>query len=98
MARDNPETAGASLPRQAVLAPQVRLIGEVSDDMLRGLLDQLSKLTGDEAIVSIEISTLGGDAEIGRRMVLEMDLPAKGFPTAASCSSASRRSIRPAPR
>ncbi|HTM95057.1 MAG TPA: peptidase S14 [Croceibacterium sp.] len=82
MARDNPgaETPGAALPRECVLNPQVRLIGPVCDDMLRLMLDRLAKLTGDEEIVAIEISTLGGDAEIGRRMVLEMDLVRERLP------------------
>jgi ATP-dependent protease ClpP protease subunit len=82
MARDNPGegNSGAPLPRECVLNPQVRLIGEVSDVMLVKLLDQLAKLTGDEQVVAIEISTLGGDAEIGRRMILEMDLVRERLP------------------
>jgi ATP-dependent protease ClpP protease subunit len=81
MAPDNPvEATGAALPRGCVLNPHVRLIGEVCDDMLRLMLDQLAKLSGDEKIVAIEISTLGGDAEIGRRMILEIDLVRERLP------------------
>jgi ATP-dependent protease ClpP protease subunit len=75
MARDNPEqSSGAALPRELVLNPHVRLFGEIGDDMLRKLLDQLATLTGDEGTVAVEITTVGGDAEVGRRMILEMDL------------------------
>lgn len=81
MARDNPGVeTGAALPRECVLNPQVRLIGEVSDAMLRLMLDQLAQLSGNEEIVAVEISTLGGDAEIGRRMILEMDLVRERLP------------------
>jgi ATP-dependent protease ClpP protease subunit len=81
MARDNPVAeTGAALPRECVLNPQVRLIGEVCDNMLRVMLDQLAKLSGDEEIAAVEISTLGGDAEIGRRMILEMDLARERLP------------------
>jgi len=77
MARDNP---GATLQRECVLNPQVRLIGSVDEAMLQAMLDQLASLTGDEDIVAVEISTLGGDAEIGRRMILEMDLVRERLP------------------
>jgi len=81
MARDNPDAdTGAALPRECVLDPQVRMIGEVDTDMLRRMLDQLAKLSGDEEIVAVEISTPGGDAEIGRRMILEMDLVRERLP------------------
>jgi ATP-dependent protease ClpP protease subunit len=78
MARDN--STGAALPRVLVHSPHVRLIGEINDDTLRGLLDQLAALTGEEGTVALEISTLGGDAEIARRMVLEMDLARERLP------------------
>lgn len=76
MARDNPERqhTGADLPRECLLNPQVRLIGEIGETMLSNMLDQLAKLNGDEEIVAVEISTPGGDAEIGRRMIVEIDL------------------------
>jgi ATP-dependent protease ClpP protease subunit len=80
MARDNPAPVGAPLARTLVLTPRVRLNGEITDDTLRGLLNQLDTLSGDEATVAIEISTLGGDAEIARRMVLEMDLARERLP------------------
>lgn len=82
MARGNPGTQGAALPRALVLDPQVRLIGEINDNTLRNLLDQLAQLTGDEGTVAVEISTLGGAPEIARRMVLEIDLMRERMPNA----------------
>jgi ATP-dependent protease ClpP protease subunit len=81
MARDNPgELRGAVVPRELVFNPHVRLIGEICDDMLRSMLDQLAKLSADEDIVAVEITTVGGDAEVGRRMMLEMDLARERLP------------------
>ncbi len=78
MARDDKDT-----PRQPVelFRPQVSLLGEVGEDMLTTLRDGLKaaeEAPGDGA-VTVEISTLGGDAEIGRRMMLEVDLFRRAF-------------------
>ena len=61
-------------PPAGILQAQISLMGEVTEDMAASLADQLAKLDeGDDPIV-LEITTLGGDAEFARRMVLEVDL------------------------
>lgn len=44
------------------------------------MLDQLAKLSGKENLVAVEISTVGGDAEVARRMILEIDLVPERLP------------------
>lgn len=58
----------------ALRSPQISLLGEVAEDMLESFLTQLSRAERGEGDIVIEITTAGGDAEIGRRLVLEMDL------------------------
>ena len=69
MARDNP-----SKPAPAELStPQISLIGEVCDAMAKELRDKLGEQKKDgEGPVVVEISTLGGDAEMARRMVADV--------------------------
>jgi ATP-dependent protease ClpP protease subunit len=54
--------------------PQVSLTGEVGKEMLASLLEQLAKVDPGPEPVVIEMTTLGGDAEFGRRMALELGL------------------------
>jgi hypothetical protein len=54
--------------------PQVSLWGEVTEDSFPDFLDQLRGAEGGDGPVTIEVCTLGGDAETARRMVLEIDL------------------------
>jgi len=49
-------------------------MGEVTEDMACSLVEQLAKVEDGDEPVTFEISTLGGDAEFARRMVLEVDL------------------------
>ena len=66
------EDRGADAPA-SVLNPQISLMGEVTEEMARSLRDQLRGLDpGDDPVV-VEMTTLGGDAEFARRMVLEID-------------------------
>lgn len=69
MSRDDPPFAPDLLAR-----PAVSLIGEVNEAMARALPDQLHALVPGEDPVVIEVSTLGGDAEMARRIVLDLDL------------------------
>lgn len=74
---DHQEPAAADVatpPRELLHAPQIRLLGEVNESMLLSLLDGLEKAAGGEGPIAVEVTTLGGDAEIARRMVLELDL------------------------
>lgn len=70
MARDNPET-----DLSTVLArPQISLMGQVDAAMAEALRDALRKQdrAGGGAVV-VEITTAGGDAELVRRMVTDVD-------------------------
>jgi ATP-dependent protease ClpP protease subunit len=69
MARDD----AAKIPA-GILEAQVSLMGEVTEDMAGTLRDQLGELDDGKDPIAIEITTLGGDAEFARRMVLEIDL------------------------
>lgn len=66
--------AGAEAPPEWLLNAQVSLLGEVDADMVRAMLDQLAKVPDGDRVVAVEISTPGGEAEMGRRMVLEIGL------------------------
>ncbi|MEN9925248.1 ATP-dependent Clp protease proteolytic subunit [Novosphingobium sp.] len=57
-----------------VTRPQVSLLGEVNEAMVSTLLEQLSGIDDGDRPVVIELTTLGGDAEMARRMVLEIDI------------------------
>ena len=57
-----------------VARPQVSLLGEVNEAMVSTLLEQLSSIDDGDGPVVIELTTLGGDAEMARRMVLEIDI------------------------
>lgn len=69
MARDD-----LTRPPAGILKAQISLMGEVTEDMACSLLDQLGRIEDGDEPVSLEITTLGGDAEMARRMVLEIDL------------------------
>lgn len=72
-AEQQPSNAAAP-PRDLIHHPHIRLHGKVDDDMLDRLLDGLSEAEGGEGPLAIEMCTLGGDAEVARRVVLEIDL------------------------
>jgi len=50
----------------------VRLHGPVDENMLESLRGQLERLSNDDAAVVIELTTLGGGADMGRRIALEI--------------------------
>lgn len=68
MAREDPKT---SAPPE-ITKPQISLIGEVAEATVECLRDNLADPEGDGPI-TIEVTTLGGDAEMARRAVLEID-------------------------
>lgn len=68
-----PEHGGENVPA-GILMPQVSLVGEVSDQTVRDLVDQLKDVGDGDTPIVVEMTTLGGDAEMARRMVLEIDL------------------------
>jgi ATP-dependent protease ClpP protease subunit len=75
MARDDrdKELPPKQLP-QGLQQPQISLLGRVDETMARALVDQLAQVPDGDGPVVVEITTLGGDPEFARRMVLEIDL------------------------
>ena len=57
----------------ALLHPHVRLIGEVDYELVRNLVGQLANVPEDLPEVVIELTTPGGDADLARRMVHEVE-------------------------
>lgn len=70
MARDNPEPD----LKAALAKPQIALMGEVNQAMATNLRDGLREQgSGDDGPVVVEITTVGGDAELVRRMSRDVD-------------------------
>jgi ATP-dependent protease ClpP protease subunit len=57
----------------------VSLVGEVSEATAHQFLDQLAKAPKDERTVIVEVTTPGGDAELARRLVLDIAIARKRF-------------------
>ncbi len=57
----------------ALFHPHVRLIGEVDYDLVRSLVGQLAEVSEEHDEVAIELTTPGGDADLARRMVHEIE-------------------------
>jgi ATP-dependent protease ClpP protease subunit len=53
-------------------APQISLLGEVLEEMVEAFLTQLAEAEKGDGDIALQITTPGGDAELGRRMVLEV--------------------------
>jgi len=60
-----PESGPSSAPAR-LFKPQVRLFGEVDDDLFHSFQEQIDKAEGGE--ITIELTTFGGDADVGRRI------------------------------
>lgn len=77
MGRDDPKAdtpaGGETLPA-CLHRPQVRLLGEVTAETVESFLGQLADAPRDDPVIAVETSTLGGDAELARRLVLEIGL------------------------
>lgn len=54
-------------------SPQISLIGEVLEPMVEGFLAQLAEAEKADGDIALELTTPGGDAELGRRLVLEVE-------------------------
>ena len=67
MARDDP----AHTRRAVLQGTRISLIGTVDKDMVVKLIDELASCP-DESDVIVEITTSGGDADLARRMALEV--------------------------
>jgi len=55
-------------------AADIRLFGQVNDDMLKSFLTQLEAVRGRAGPLVLELSTTGGDADVGRRIALDVKL------------------------
>jgi hypothetical protein len=81
MSRD--DVPSPSTPRPAIPSclekPQISLVGSIDENLVRSFLDQLSEAEewaakdGKSRDIAMEITTLGGDAELARRIVLEIE-------------------------
>jgi ATP-dependent protease ClpP protease subunit len=71
MARD--ETRAEACP-QILNRPQISLIGDIDKFTVERFLAQLAKAEQAGGDVALELTTLGGDPDMGRRIVLEIDL------------------------
>jgi ATP-dependent Clp protease, protease subunit len=54
-------------------SPQISLLGEVLEEMVEAFLSQLAEAEKGDGDIALQITTPGGDAELGRRMVLEVE-------------------------
>jgi ATP-dependent protease ClpP protease subunit len=61
-------------PPRCLASPQISLIGEVNQAMVEKFLGQLREAEATGEDIAVEISTPGGDAELGRRLLLEVEL------------------------
>ena len=62
------------LPHPALSTPTVRLSGSVDEGMLARLLDGIAAAREGSAPFVLELTTPGGDADVARRMALEIRL------------------------
>jgi hypothetical protein len=59
-------------PPAALLSPQVRLTGKVDEAMHAVLLDALNAAVDRPEPLVVELTTAGGDADVGRRMAADI--------------------------
>ncbi len=59
--------------RQALRRPRLRLHGTIEEDWIDRFLE-VAEAGAEDEILSVEVMTVGGDAEVGRRLSLEVCL------------------------
>jgi ATP-dependent protease ClpP protease subunit len=66
---------GEHKPRRTLpsLKPDLRLLGDIDEEMIQRFLDQRSSIDGDRPLV-VELSTMGGEADSARRLAEEIRL------------------------
>jgi ATP-dependent protease ClpP protease subunit len=69
MPRD--EAAPTTAPPQVLARPQVSLVGDIDKFTVERFLDQLHAAEKAGGDIAVEVTTLGGDPEMARRIVLE---------------------------
>ncbi len=60
-------------PPDILAAPQISLIGDIDRYSVERFLDQLRDAEKNGGDIAMELTTLGGDPEMARRIVLEVD-------------------------
>jgi len=77
MSPDAPDRPPARAPRapspRALDRPQITLLGDISAASTERFLARLQEVAGENGDLVLELTTLGGDAEMARRIVLEID-------------------------
>ena len=66
------ERPGAAALPSCLQSPQISLLGEVLEEMVDAFLAQLAEAEKGNGDIALQITTPGGDAELGRRLVLEI--------------------------
>lgn len=61
-------------PPSDLLTPHVRLYGSVDDAMLSSFLEQMDAARDQSGPIVVELSTRGGDADVGRRIAADIRL------------------------
>ncbi|HMJ92749.1 MAG TPA: peptidase S14 [Allosphingosinicella sp.] len=80
MSRDDQPAPRAGQPSswpKILDRPTLSVTGEIDSQATRDFLDALRKAEDGEGDVALELTTLGGDAEMARRIVLEIGLARK---------------------
>jgi ATP-dependent protease ClpP protease subunit len=78
MARDDDKAPPELL--KALSAPQISLVGEIDESSVEKFLDQLASAEKAGGDIALELTTLGGDAEMARRLVLEISAARSRLP------------------
>lgn len=69
MARDDYEQRAVNITASA----DISLVGPIDESMARKLRDELVSAEASDAPLTIDMTTLGGDPEMARRMIAEID-------------------------
>jgi ATP-dependent protease ClpP protease subunit len=69
-----PWDGAASAVPTSVYAPQISLLGRVDEAMLDSFLKQCREVPVGDTPIAVELMTFGGDADIGRRIGVEIRL------------------------
>ena len=74
MPKDAPDQTAKASPPDPLFKPQIRLDGEVNDDMFRAFRDAFAEAREGADPVVVELTTFGGDADVGRRIATDVRL------------------------
>ena len=74
MARDERKPKAEAAPPESLANPQISLVGRIDEGAVNAFLDQVAKAEPGDGDLAMELTTLGGDADLARRIVLEIDL------------------------